>query len=151
MKTGRVAKMFERDSKTIIKWIDMFPDFFTPEAKGQGGNQRDFLLDDLIAINTIKILVAGRHSESDIQAKMTSGFRETQLPPEFVSLEGTKALAVYTEMSALKSANFMQANEIKQLREQLNEKEKALMEKSEEIGKWKALYNMLKEQDNNSK
>jgi hypothetical protein len=154
MKTGRVAKLFARDPKTIIKWTDTFEEFFTPEAKGDGGNQRVYGLDDLVALNTIRILIGNRENETEIFSKLKSGYRESSLPPEFSALEGDKAIAVYAEMSQMKA-------EITSLREQLANgatmldkkdseiaglnKEIALLNR--EIGKWQAMYEMLKAQN----
>lgn len=154
MKTGRVAKLFARDPKTIIKWTDTFGEFFTPEAKGADGSQRVYSIDDLVALNTIRTLTGNRETENAIYIKLKSGFRETSLPPEFSALEGDKAIAVYAEMSQMKA-------EISALREQLTNsattidkkdaeisvlnKEIALLNR--EIGKWQAMYEMLKEQN----
>ena len=146
MKTGRVAKMFQRDPKTIMKWVDTYPAFFTIGARGPGGNQREYELADLIALNTIRTLVALREEPYTIEEKLTSGYRENSLPPEFSSIEGEKAIAVYAEMSQLKAKYDESTAENVRLREQLKEKDQQLMDKSEEIGKWKTMYRMLKEQ-----
>jgi DNA-binding transcriptional MerR regulator len=154
MKTGRVAKLFARDPKTIIKWTDTFEEFFSPEAKGSDGNQRLYSLDDLFALNTIRILMGNRETEAVVHNKLKSGYRETSLPPEFSVLEGDKAIAVYAEMSQMKA-------EITSLREQLTNSATTIDKKdaeisglnreiaqlNREIGKWQAMYEMLKEQN----
>ncbi|MBA3867556.1 MAG: hypothetical protein H0X30_00225 [Anaerolineae bacterium] len=158
MKTGRVAKLFARDPKTIIKWTDTFEDFFTEEAKGVGGNQRFYSMDDLITLNTIRTLTGNRETEAVIINKLQSGYRETSLPPEFTALEGDKAIAVYAEMSQMKA-------EITSLREQLTNTASIVDKKdseisglnreiaqlNREIGKWQAMYEMLKEQNDEDK
>src|SRR6187549_222517 len=55
MKTGTVAKRFDLDQKTIKIWTDMFPDYFTDGALGEGRTQRDYQMEDLSILNTIKI------------------------------------------------------------------------------------------------
>jgi DNA-binding transcriptional MerR regulator len=147
MKTGRVAKMFGRDPKTIMKWADTFPDFFTPEARGEGGEQREFNHMDLIALNTIKYLMGQREDQQTINVKMEAGYRETSLPPEFASLESDKALAVYAEMGSLKAENSTLKEQLRGKDEIIDKKDNEIARLNREIGKWQAMYDMLKEQN----
>jgi hypothetical protein len=56
-----------------------------------------------------------------------------------VTLEGDSALTLYSELrtTQLELRNAKEENE--RLRAALGDKDKALMEKAEEVGKWKAL------------
>jgi predicted nuclease with TOPRIM domain len=70
---------------------------------------------------------------------------DTRLPPEFASLDGEQAIAVYTEVAALRSQNETLAEENERLRGEVAAKDEKIERLNREVGKWQALYEMLKE------
>jgi len=139
VKTGKVAKLFGVDPNTIMDWTSRYDEFFTPESKGEVHSQREYQPEDLIVLNTIRIARKQNSPWEKIRADLEAGERETTLPPEAATLEGESALTLYTELRTiqLELRNLREENE--RLRNSMNDKDKALMERSEEIGKWKAL------------
>lgn len=102
MKTGTVAKRFDLDPKTVTGWTDMFAEFFTSSAKGEGQTQRDYQPEDLWAINTIKIERSKNAPFEQIRARLASHDFDTNLPPEFTTIEGDSAITVYAEMREMR-------------------------------------------------
>lgn len=163
MKTGTVAKRFDVDQNTIIAWTKRFPEFFTPEALGEGQTQRDFQFEDLMVLNTVRVERAKNTAWPDIQALLESGYRDENLPPEFTSIDGAKAVTVYAELREL-SVQLRKANEeIERIRkEQSTEREQMRREQAvereryekrledliREATEWKIRYQMLNEQTN---
>jgi DNA-binding transcriptional MerR regulator len=98
MKTGKVAKIFGVDSKTIIAWVGQFPEYFSKEALGEGRTQRAFEPDDLIILNTIHGLRSQNVTYAEIGARLTSGERKDDLPPDATNIEGDKAVVVYSRL-----------------------------------------------------
>ncbi len=139
MKTGKVAKLFGVDPNTVMDWTGRYSEFFTPEAKGEVHSQREYQPEDLIVLNTIRTARKQNAPWEKIRADLDAGERETTLPIEAATLEGDSALTLYSELrtTQLELRNAKEENE--RLRAALSEKDKALMEKAEEIGKWKAL------------
>lgn len=139
MKTGKVAKLFGVDPNTIMDWTGRYPDFFTPEAKGEVHSQREYQPEDLILLNTIRVARKQNAPWEKIRADLEAGERETTLPPEAMTLEGESALTLYSELRTTQLELRSVKEENERLRTSLSEKDKALMDKAEEVGKWKAL------------
>lgn len=147
MKTGTVAKRFDLDQKTVKIWTDMFPDYFTPEGRGEGRTQRDYQMDDLLILNTIKNERAKNVPFEQIAAKLAGGDIDTNLPPEFTSIEGDSAIAVYSQLKGYQIQLEGLLQEVDRLRKDGKEKDEKIERLNREIGKWQAMYEMLKEQN----
>jgi DNA-binding transcriptional MerR regulator len=85
MKTGELAKMMGLNPKTITNWTDQedLSRFFTPEAKSEGdgtGSQRDYSMDDVLVINTIRVHKTRQNTWRDVAVLLDTGHRETDLP-----------------------------------------------------------------------
>ena len=53
MKSGKLAKLFSVDIKTLYRWTDEYSEFFSSDAQGIGRTQREYGPQDMIVINTI--------------------------------------------------------------------------------------------------
>ncbi len=146
MKTGTVAKRFDVDQKTIKIWTDMFPDYFSDGALGEGRTQRDYQMEDLIIINTIRVERAKNMPFEQIGAKLAAGDLNTDLPPEFASIDGDSAIAVYSQIKGFQIQIDNLSQEVDRLRKEGKEKDDKIERLNREIGKWQAMYEMLKEQ-----
>jgi DNA-binding transcriptional MerR regulator len=146
MKTGTVAKRFDLDQKTIKIWTDMFPDHFSEGARGEGRTQRDYLMEDLWVLNTIKIERTKNVPFEQIGAKLAAGDIDTDLPPEFTSIEGESAIAIYSELKGYQIQIEHLTQEVERLRKEGKEKEEKIERLNREVGKWQAMYEMLKAQ-----
>jgi len=146
MKTGQVAALFKKDPKTITKWVDTYTDYFSEEARKGTGGQRIFDASDLIVINTLKLFTGRGYDEQEIHIRLQSGERETALPPDAQSIDGMKAVAVFTEMSQLKVENRAMREDLTREREESRNKDVEIARLNREVGKWQALYEFLKEQ-----
>ncbi|MEZ4672535.1 MAG: MerR family transcriptional regulator [Anaerolineae bacterium] len=149
MKTGTVAKRFDLDQKTIKMWTDTFPDHFSEGARGEGRTQRDYQMEDLWVLNTIKIERTRNVPFEQIAAKLAAGDIDTNLPPEFTSIEGESAIAVYSELKGYQIQIESLTQEVDRLRADGKEKDEKIERLNREIGKWQAMYEMLKEQRDN--
>jgi DNA-binding transcriptional MerR regulator len=147
MKTGTVAKRFDVDQKTIKIWTDMFPDYFSDGALGEGRTQRDYEMEDLIIINTIRVERAKNMPFEQIGAKLAAGDLNTDLPPEFASIDGDSAIAVYSQIKGFQVQIDNLSQEVERLRKEGKEKDDKIERLNREIGKWQAMYEMLKEQE----
>jgi DNA-binding transcriptional MerR regulator len=147
MKTGTVAKRFDVDQKTIKIWTDMFPDYFSDGALGEGRTQRDYEMEDLIIINTIRVERAKNMPFEQIGAKLAAGDLNTDLPPEFASIDGDSAIAVYSQIKGFQIQIDNLSQEVERLRKEGKEKDDKIERLNREIGKWQAMYEMLKEQE----
>ena len=146
MKTGTVAKRFDLDQKTIKMWTDMFPDYFSEGALGEGRTQRDYQMEDLPILNTIKIERSRNVPFEQIGAKLAAGDIDSNLPPEFTSIEGDNAIAVYSQIKGFQIQIEGLLQEVERLLKDGKEKEDKIERLNREIGKWQAMYEMLKEQ-----
>lgn len=156
MKTGTVAKRFDVDQNTIIAWTKRFPEFFTKEALAEGQTQRDYQFEDVIVLNTIRIERSKNTTWEEIRARLGSGYRDENMPPEFTSIDGTKAISLYAELREL-SAQLRKANdEIERMRreavetenrffERMREKDRRIEELIREAATWQVRYDQLKD------
>ena len=102
MKTGKVAKLFNRDANTISDWTERYTEFFTLSARAQGRSQRDYQPEDLIVLNTIRIARDQDNATwEEIRARLASGDLETALPAEALNIDGNAAITVYRQMKEL--------------------------------------------------
>jgi DNA-binding transcriptional MerR regulator len=161
MKTGTAAKRFDVDQNTIIAWTKRFSEFFTKEALAEGQTQRDYQFEDVIVLNTIRVERSKNTTWEEIRALLGSGYRDENLPPEFTSIDGTKAISLYAELREL-SVQLRKANEeIERVRkdqaaerEQMRQQQAVERERYEkrieslirEATEWKIRYEVMKEQ-----
>jgi DNA-binding transcriptional MerR regulator len=146
MKTGTVAKRFDVDQKTIKMWTDMFPDYFSEGALGEGRTQRDYQVEDMAILNTIKIERAQNIPFEQIGARLAAGDIDSNLPPEFAAIEGENAIAIYSQIKSFQVQIDSLVQEVERLRTDGKEKDDKIERLNREIGKWQAMYEMLKEQ-----
>jgi DNA-binding transcriptional MerR regulator len=106
MKTGKVAKAFGIDRKTVTNWTDMpqLVKFFSPEAQGIDRTQRDYLEPDLLVINTIRAKRNQSMDWDDIESFLESGDRERELPASAMLVETTAPIAQYGRIVELQTA-----------------------------------------------
>lgn len=146
MKTGKVAKLFGIDPKTVATWVEEFAEFFSSTAQGEGVTQRSFSPEDLIVLNTIKGERTARVEAETIRAKLAAGYRDTTLPPQAPQMDRDNALAVYGQLKVLQAQLEDERNEKQLLREELKQERETNARLNQEVGKWRALYEMLSEQ-----
>ncbi len=151
MKTGKAAKIFGIDIKTVQRWTDDFAEFFSPEARGEGRTQRSYNPQDMIVLNTIMGLRAKRAEAEEIRAKLASGDLDTTLPPEATSIPGESAIVVYTRVKQLELALTHYQEQVEQLRADAQSERERYESKieglHEQIGELKAELKFLKQQD----
>ena len=159
MKTGKVAKLFGIDQNTIVDWTNRYAEFFTRSAQGvddlgQKRGQRDYLMDDLIVLNTIQTERANASDKSDwegIRAQLAAGHRNSNLPPEASTISGESAIAVYSQLKVLETKLAASEAEVERLQqEKLADKEEKevlherIVEAAREAERWKTRYEDLK-------
>lgn len=147
MKTGTLAKRLKIDPKTVKSWTDEFREFFTKDAvKDDGVTQREYHPDDILALNTIRILKNRKVSTDQIRDLLKQGHREQTLPPELSSIDGENAMLVYAEVSQLRLHIQTLEAENERLRQQLGERDERVIRAEREAERWKTRYEILKEQ-----
>ena len=152
MKTGKVARTFRIDPKTVISWTDAFAEFFSTEAQSSdvsGQAQRNYVFDDLIVLNTIRGFKALRLKDDDIRVRLGDGERDKMVPPEAATIQGENAIAIYTQMKALQVRLEGAEQEAERLKEEVQGKDQRIEQLNQEIGMWRARYEILKEQYKN--
>ena len=131
MKTGKVAKAFGIDRKTVSNWTDMpqFQEFFSTEARGINRTQRDYLEPDLLVINTIRVMRNKNMDWDEIAAALESGERERELPASAMLVETTAPIAQYgrivelqTALEAAEEQVELLQGEVERLREELQQR-----------------------------
>ncbi len=173
MKTGKVAKAFGIDRKTVSNWTDtpQLKKYFTPDALGVDRTQREYTEPDLLVINTIRVMRARGDDWDNIAAALERGERERELPASAMLVETTAPIAQYGRIvelqTALESAEEQIEelhDEIGRLREEAAQRdrvhheriERLLLEASDregklqrEIGKLEATLEMFRQQHDN--
>lgn len=139
MRTGKVAKLFGIDIKTVQRWTDEFGDFFTEQAKGIGKPQREYAPEDLIVLNTVLKLRSQRAEPEKIRAVLTSRDFDTSLPPEATDISGESAVMVYAQIKALEARHEQDQQQIEYLQNELERERTRGDTILREVGKWQAL------------
>jgi DNA-binding transcriptional MerR regulator len=151
MKTGEVAKRFSKDPKTIRAWTDEFAEHFNPLALGINGDQRDYTPGDIITLNTIRLSKGRDMPTEQIAARLAAKDFDSNLPPDFQTIEGDNALTVYSQMKSLEVLLDNARSEIDRLRQQLSEDRKHYETRIEQLirqsTEWEVRYKMLKDKD----
>jgi DNA-binding transcriptional MerR regulator len=121
MKTGKVAKAFGIDRKTVSNWTDMpqLKKFFTAEAHSINRTQRDYLEPDLLVINTIRVLRNKSMDWDEIATFLEHGERERELPPSAMLVETTAPIAQYGRLVELQTALETAEEQIDELHEEI--------------------------------
>jgi len=121
MKTGKVAKVFGIDRKTVSNWTDMpqFQRFFSSEAKGINRTQRDYIEPDLLVINTIRAMRNKSMDWDEIAVALESGERERELPASAMLVETTAPIAQYGRIVELQTALEASEEQIEELHEEI--------------------------------
>lgn len=148
MKTGKVAKLFGIDPKTVTGWVDEFAEFFSRSALATNQTQRNYLPEDLVVLNTIKNERAHRTEIETIRAKLAAGYRDNVLPPETSYMDKDSAVAIFGQLKVLQTQLEDQQKENQQLREEIREEREANSRLNREIGKWQGRYEELVERMN---
>jgi DNA-binding transcriptional MerR regulator len=152
MKTGEVAKKFSKDPKTIRSWTDEFSDFFSPQALGKEGDQRDYSPGDIVTLNTIRLSKGRDMTSEQIAARLRAKDFDSDLPPDFQMIEGDNALAVYSQMKSLEVLLNNANSEIERLRQQIADDRKHYEGRIEQLirqsTEWEIRYKMLKAKNN---
>jgi DNA-binding transcriptional MerR regulator len=147
MKTGTLAKRLRIDPKTVKAWTDEYREFFTKDAvKDDGVTQREYHPDDILALNTIRVLKNRKLSSDHIRDQLKQGYREQTLPPELSSIDGENAMLVYAEVAQLRLHIQTLETENERLRQQLGERDERVIRAEREAERWKTRYEILKEQ-----
>lgn len=121
MKTGKVAKAFGVDRKTVSNWTDMpqLKKFFTSEAQGINRTQRDYLEPDLLVINTIRVMRNQSMDWDEIASALESGERERELPASAMLVETTAPIAQYGRIVELQTSLEAAEEQIEILQEEV--------------------------------
>jgi DNA-binding transcriptional MerR regulator len=148
MKTGTLAKRMKIDSKTVKAWTDEFKEFFTEDALKEvdGQTQRDYHPDDIVSLNTIRILKSRKLRPEQIREQLDSGFRDNNMPPELSTIDGEGAMVIYAEVAQLRVQLKERDEELERMREQLVSKDERIIKAEREAERWKTRYEDLKEQ-----
>src|SRR5215510_5161770 len=131
MKTGAVAKRFGVDPNTITDWTNRFTEFFSSEAHSDNKKQRDYQPDDIVVLNTIRGYRAKNADWEEIRGLLAANERDTNLPPDFVSIDGGNALTIYAEMREMRVKLETAEAEIERLYQVIDDQRKQLEEKVE--------------------
>ena len=145
-KTGKVARIFGIDPKTITGWVDRYPEFFSSDARADEAIHRVYHPEDLVALNTIHNERAKGTDWEEIRAKMVAGERDTNLPPEATAIEGDRAIAVYIELNQLKTELGFANAEVSRLRSELDRERDNQKELYMRIGRLEAHNDILRSQ-----
>jgi DNA-binding transcriptional MerR regulator len=147
MKTGTLAKRMKIDSKTVKAWTDEFKEFFTEDALKEvdGQTQRFYHADDIVTLNTIRVMKSKKIQPEQIRQQLADGFRERNMPPELATMDAESAVLIYAEVAQLRLQIKERDDELLRLRDQLGEKDDRIIRAEREAERWKTRYEDLKE------
>jgi hypothetical protein len=145
--------------KTVANWTNekTIQTYLSDSAKRNAEDgttaQREFTQDDVWVLNTVRLHKTRINTWADIARLLEQGVREMQLPASAMLVEtitnADKMELLVTTRQELEIARARIDDLSKQLEKEEEERKAAQKhseELREEIGKWKALYNLLKEQ-----
>ena len=149
IKTGKVAKIFGVASKTIVAWVDRFPELFSPEASAENSKYRSFMSNDMFLLNTIQKERANGTSWDVIRLKLEADELNTDMPVESANIEGQTAIMLYVQISKLKAEleNSEQERDrlVKEKRDDRLEYQETIANLNRQIGKLEAKLEMQSE------
>lgn len=129
MKTGRAAKMFKVDPKTIMQWTDTFASFFSTGALlSETNKQRIYTPDDLIILNTISAYRGEGLGMDEIRLHLESGKRNATLPVEAAVMGADQSLTIYAQLKQYQT-------ELAETKIRLEESERLRKEDHDEVQK----------------
>ena len=139
MKTGEVAKMMGLNPKTITNWTDQddLAPYFSEDARrddGSGG-QREYLEEDILVINTIRIHKTRQNTWRDVAKILETGHREVDMP---ITATLTKSISPADQVAAMMLIKAERDTALAQLQDSMFEIErlrKELKEQREDSGK----------------
>ena len=142
MKTGKVAKSFGVDPKTVLNWTDnpIYRKFFSEDALGESGqSQRDFNENDVLVLNTIRAERARNTDWQEIVTMLEAGYRTEEFPPTMLLVESAAPIAQYGRVIALVAERDAALKEVERLnvviKEQKIEKDEVIERLQQEIRK----------------
>jgi DNA-binding transcriptional MerR regulator len=145
MKTGKAAKIFDVDPKTILSWTETFAAFFSHNARGDNRVQRDYNPDDIIVLNTIHVARSENKDMEEIRLMLEAGQRNPTLPPQAAVMGADQAMTVFAQLKQSQTA-------LEQMQEALRKSDGENAElKAEnkrlqrEVGMWEGRYLELKD------
>lgn len=139
MKTGEVAKMMGLNPKTITNWTDQedLTPYFSEDARrddGSGG-QREYLEEDILVINTIRIHKTRQNTWRDVAKILATGHREVDMP---ITATLTKSISPADQVAAMMLIKAERDTALAQLQDSMFEIErlrKELKEQRDDSGK----------------
>jgi DNA-binding transcriptional MerR regulator len=151
-KAGSIAGELGVHPDTIRNWTERFPEFFSPEARGEKGLRRVFTIEDEDILYSIRTWLGQGFQFETIRAKLADGERLQTIPSPSKPLEGESALAVYSQLRQLETILTERDSLIEHLRsenkEQREEFLKRISDLDREIGRYQAQIDFLKDQLN---
>jgi DNA-binding transcriptional MerR regulator len=102
-KAGAIAGELGVHPDTIRNWTERFPEFFSPEARGEKGLRRVFTFEDADILYSIKTWLGQGFQFETIRAKLADGERLQTIPSPSKPLEGESALTVYSQLRQLET------------------------------------------------
>jgi DNA-binding transcriptional MerR regulator len=147
MKTGTLAKRLKIDPKTVKTWTDEFKEFFSEDALKEidGQTQRFYNPEDIVTLNTIRVMKGNKIRSEHIRQQLDDGYRERSMPPELSTIDGENAMLLYAEVAQLRTQIEERDDELERLRGQLGEKDERIIRAEREAERWKTRYEDLKE------
>jgi len=120
-KPGDIHNRLGIDPKTLLTWVDRFPEFFSEGARGAPGTLSRIYSDaDLLVVNTILKLRGEKQEFEKIRAQLQSGYREKELPISFYEMDGERAVTVFSDLKQLEARYEDAQAEIERLRKELD-------------------------------
>jgi len=136
MKTGKAAKIFGLDPKTITNWTDnaLLSKFFSRDALGEvGASQRDYNEADILILNTIRLERSRGSDWLRIAELLESGTRDTDLPPTAMMVETTMPIAQFGKIATLLAERDGLRSEVERLNEELEKRNTTIERQQQRI------------------
>lgn len=152
MKTGEIAKLIGRNARTIINWVDEFPNYFSATARAGGRTHKIYDDSDKLVLNTIRHLRDSGYSPSQIEDELSAGFRHTEFTFDqvFASTDTDAerfalSLRVAAQRDELVKALEDKENEIALLKDENTKLRQDKLSDQREIGRLEGQIEMLRE------
>jgi DNA-binding transcriptional MerR regulator len=126
MKTGKAAKVFGLDPKTITNWTDnaLLSKFFSRDALGEvGASQRDYNEADILVLNTIRLERSRGADWLQIAELLETGVRDKDLPPTAMMVETTMPIAQFGKIATLITERDNLKSEVERLNQELEKRD----------------------------
>ena len=136
MKTGKAAKVFGLDPKTITNWTDnaLLSKFFSRDALGEvGASQRDYNEADILILNTIRLERSRGSDWLRIAELLEAGTRDTDLPPTAMMVETTMPIAQFGKIATLLAERDGLRSEVERLNGELEKRDMTIDRQQQRI------------------